>query len=140
MELKIIAENPELMPKKAHETDACFDLYSAKECVVPAVGTAPISTGIKMSIPEGYYVEIRSRSGLAFKYGVTAFNGTIDCGYLDTVYILLENNSINPYHVHKGDKIAQFRMCKLEPTEISSVKEFDTGILNRGGGFGSTGR
>ena len=139
MELEIIAESPELMPTKKHETDACFDLKAAKDCVVPAVGSVVISTGLKMNVPEGYYVEIRARSGLAFNHGVTAFHGTIDCGYLDTVNVLLENNGLEPYHIKREDKIAQFRLVKLEPTEITKVNSFgDT--FNRGGGFGSTGR
>ena len=139
MKLEIIAEAPELMPTKKHETDACFDLRSAKDCVVPAVGTAEVSTGLKMNIPEGYYVEIRARSGLAFKHGIKAFHGTIDCGYLDTINVLLENNSLEPYHIKREDKIAQFRLVKLEPTEIEGVSSFGN-AFNRGGGFGSTGR
>ena len=139
MKLEIIAKAPELMPKKAHEEDACFDIYASEDCVVPAVGTCPVPTGVKMNIPVGYYVEIRPRSGMAFKYGVDAFMGTIDSGFLDEVKILLKNDSINPYHIKREDKIAQFRLVKLEPTEIKSVSSFgDT--FNRGGGFGSTGR
>ena len=139
MELKIIALSPDLTPKKAHEQDACFDLYSADDCVVPAVGSVKVSTGVKMNIPEGYFVEIRSRSGLAFKHNITAFHGTIDSGYLDPVYVLLTNNGLEPYHIKRGDKIAQFRMVKLEPTEIVNVLSF-VDAFDRGGGFGSTGR
>ena len=139
MKLEIIAEAPDLMPKKAHEEDACFDIYASKDCVVPAVGTCPIPTGVKMNIPSGYYVEIRPRSGMMFKYGTEAFMGTIDCSFLDEVKILLKNDSIYPYHVNRGDRIAQFKLTKLEPTEIVPVDSFgDT--FDRGGGFGSSGR
>ena len=139
MKLEIIAEAPDLMPKKAHEEDACFDIYASKDCVVPAVGTCPVPTGVKMNIPSGYYVEIRPRSGMAFKHSVTAFMGTIDCSFLDEVKILLKNDSIYPYHVNRGDRIAQFKLTKLEPTEIVQVDSFgDT--FDRGGGFGSSGR
>ena len=139
MELKIIAENPDLTPKKANPTDACFDLYAAEDAVVPACGSVAVSTGVKMMIPENYSVEIRPRSGLAFKHNVTCFMGSIDSGYLDTVKVLLENSGISPYRVHTGDRIAQFRMCKLEPTEIVNVNSFGD-AFDRGGGFGSTGR
>ena len=139
MKLEIIAEAPDLMPKKAHEEDACFDIYASKDCVVPAVGTCPVPTGVKMNIPANYYIEIRPRSGMAFKYGVEAFMGTIDCSFLDEVKILLKNDSIYPYHVNRGDRIAQFKLTKLEPTEIVPVDSFgDT--FDRGGGFGSSGR
>jgi dUTP pyrophosphatase len=127
------------MPKKAHEEDACFDIYASEDCVVPAVGTCPVPTGVKMNIPTNYYVEIRPRSGMAFKHGVEAFMGTIDCSFLDEVKILLKNDSITPYHVKYGDRIAQFKLTKLEPTEIVSVTSFNDAI-DRGGGFGSSGR
>ena len=139
MKLEIIAEAPELMPKKAHEEDACFDIYASKDCVVPAVGTCPVPTGIKMNIPVGYYVEIRPRSGMAFKHGVEAFMGTIDYGFIDEVKILLKNDSIYPYHVKRGDRIAQFKLTKLEQTEIVEVDSFGD-AFDRGGGFGSSGR
>ena len=138
MELKIIAENSDLIPKKANPTDACFDLYAAEDAVVPACGSISVSTGIKMCIPENYYVEIRPRSGLAFKHNVQCFMGSIDSGYLNTVKVLLENSGVNPYRVHTGDRIAQFRMCKLEPTEIVNVDSFGD-AFDRGGGFGHSG-
>lgn len=139
MKLEIIAEAPELMPKKAHEEDACFDIYSAEDTVIPAVGSKAVSTGIKMNIPSGYFVEVRARSGMAFKYGVEAFMGTIDCSFLDEVKILLKNDSIYPYHVKRGDRIAQFKLTKLEQTEIVEVDSFGD-AFDRGGGFGSSGR
>lgn len=139
MKLEIITEAPELMPKKAHEEDACFDIYASKDCVVPAVGTCPVPTGVKMNIPSGYFVEIRPRSGMAFKYNVTAFGGSIDSGYLDEIKVLLKNDSVIPYYVKRGDRIAQFKLTKLEPTEIVKVDSFED-AFDRGGGFGSSGR
>lgn len=138
MKLEIIAEAPELMPKKAHEEDACFDIYASKDCVVPAVGTCPVPTGIKMNIPSGYFVEVRARSGMAFKKNCFAFFGSIDSGYLDEVKVLLINDSVEPYYVKRGDRIAQFKLTKLEPTEIVSVDSFGD-AFDRGGGFGHSG-
>lgn len=139
MKLEIIAEAPELMPKKAHEEDACFDIYSAEDTVIPAVGSKAVSTGIKMNIPSGYFVEVRARSGMAFKKNCFAFFGSIDSGYLDEVKVLLTNESVDPYFVKRGDRIAQFKLTKLEPTEIVPVDSFGD-VFDRGGGFGSSGQ
>jgi dUTP pyrophosphatase len=76
---------------------------------------------------------------MAFKKNCFAFFGSIDSGYLDEVKVLLTNDSVDPYYVKRGDRIAQFKLTKLEPTEIVPVDSFgDT--FDRGGGFGSSGR
>lgn len=139
MKLEIIAMSEDLIPKKAYENDACFDIYSAEDTVVPAVSNVSVSTGIRLSIPEGFYIEIRPRSGLMFKHGIEAFCGTIDCSYLNEVKVLLKNYNIEPYRIKRGDRIAQMRLVKLEPTEIVEVDSFGD-AFDRGGGFGSTGR
>lgn len=138
MKLEIIAEAPDLMPVKKNEEDACFDLKASKDCVVPAVGSAIIPTGLKMNIPSGFYGEIRGRSGLAFNHNVFAFHGTVDCGFIDTVNVLLTNNNVEPFHISRGDRIAQFKLTKIEPTEIAEVDSFGD-VFDRGGGFGHSG-
>ena len=125
-------------PIKAYVNSAGYDLYSDESFNILPWSRAAISTGIRMSIPKGYYGEICPRSGLAVKNGILAFNGTIDSGYLGIVYVLLFNLSNQEYFVKKGDRIAQIIFKKFENVSFSFGElTFDT---DRGvKGFGSSG-
>ena len=103
-------------------------------------GRALIPTELYTAIPKGYEVQIRPRSGLALKYGVTVLNtpGTIDADYRNGWGVILMNHGTGPFKVYQGDRIAQAVLAKVEQIEWQEVSELDS--TDRGlGGFGSTG-
>ena len=121
---------------RAHPNDAGLDLYAMEDGIV--FRSSSFDTGVHVQIPAGYYGEIRSRSGLMFKHGITT-DGTIDSGYPGSIRVKLFNHLTHPYEVKAGDKIAQLVIvpCLLPELEIvDSLEETDRGD----GGFGSTGR
>ena len=129
-----------VLPSYAHPSDAGMDVRSVDDLVVPAGKRALVHTGLIMALPPMYEAQVRPRSGLALKNGVTVLNtpGTIDSGYRGEVGVILANFGDEDFVVKKGDKIAQIVIAPvtqpaIEETEI--VDETDRGA----GGFGSTG-
>ena len=103
-------------------------------------GRALIPTGLHIALPVGYEAQIRPRSGLALKNGITVLNtpGTIDSDYRGDVGVILINHGLEPFHVMQGDRIAQMVINKIEQVDFVQVDELNE--TNRGtGGFGSTG-
>ena len=129
-----------MLPSYAHEGDAGMDVRSV-ECLELAPGTrALVHTGLVMMLPPGWEAQVRPRSGLALKHGVTVLNspGTIDAGYRGEVGVILANFGDAPFRVAKGDKIAQIVVAPVTRAEIAETAEVDS--TERGaGGFGSTG-
>lgn len=128
------------MPGYAHEGDAGMDVYSAVDCIIKSGDRKLIPTGIKMAIPKGYEVQVRPKSGLALKHGLSIVNtpGTIDAGYRGEVGVILINHSNEDYEVKKDMKVAQLVVNKIEEAKIIEVEDLDS--TSRGeGGFGSTG-
>lgn len=130
------------LPKYAKEGDSGFDLRAANvhpTLLMPGErGTIP--TGLKFGIPEGFEVQVRSRSGLASKEGLTVLNspGTVDCGYRGEVSVVLYNAGDKPFVVTRGDRIAQAVMAPVAQAIIYFV-QLDN-VTERGeDGFGSTG-
>ena len=127
------------MQKQAYVNSAGYDLFADESIRVISNSRGLVSTGIKISIPKGFYGQIFPRSGLALMNGVIAFNGTIDSGYLGIVYVLLFNFSTNDFLVEKGNHIAQIifkrceNVCFLEVENLTFDSE--RGIK----GFGSSG-
>ena len=109
---------------------------------IPPMGRAVIPTGLKIEIPEGFEGQVRPRSGLAAKHGVTVLNspGTIDPDYRGEVGVVLANLGAQAFAVKNGDRIAQL---VIAPFVRASILEVETGELSvtarDGGGFGSTG-
>jgi len=139
VKFKKVNENATI-PKKAHPSDACYDLTSAKRYVVGANQTELIDTGLQMALPLGYEAQIRSRSGLSLKKGIVVKNapGTIDANYRNNVGIILYNTTDNPFIIEIGDRIAQMKISEVLNTELIEVDSLDE--TDRGnGGFGSTG-
>ena len=100
-----------------------------------------IPTGLKMAIRDGYEIQVRPRSGLALKYGITVTNspGTIDADYRGPVGIILANTSNEDFEINRGDRIAQLVIQEVTQAEINVVEELPN--TERGaGGFGSTGK
>ncbi len=129
-----------VLPAYAHQGDAGMDIRSVADLVVPAGARALVPTGLVMVLPEGYEGQVRPRSGLALKHGVTVLNtpGTIDAGYRGEVGVILFNSGTADFKVAKGDRIAQLVVAPVTTAgiaEVESVDETDRGA----GGFGSTG-
>ncbi|MGN7618499.1 MAG: dUTP diphosphatase [Ehrlichia sp.] len=144
--IKIIKlDNQDLpLPSYSTENSSGMDLYSA---VAPHVVLAPgsrasINTGIAVSIPNGYEAQIRPRSGLALKFGITVLNapGTIDADYRGEIMVILANLGNKAYTVRYGDRIAQMVIAPVVRASWSCVENLDNDTTKRGAkGFGSTG-
>lgn len=128
------------LPAYAHPSDAGMDVRSVEELVIPAGKRALVHTGLVMMLPPLYEAQVRPRSGLALKFGVTVLNtpGTIDSGYRGEVGVILANFGEADFVVKKGDKIAQLVIAPVTQPEVCEVTDIDE--TDRGaGGFGSTG-
>lgn len=131
------------LPSYATQGSAGMDLYAAVE---HAVTISPgerllVSTGIRIGLPVGYEAQIRPRSGLALRHGVTLVNspGTIDADYRGAIQVILINHGTEPFTVHRGDRIAQIVIAPVIQAEWAPVEDLD--FTHRGeGGFGHTGR
>jgi len=100
-----------------------------------------IKTGLKLEIPSGYECQVRPRSGLAYKHGITVLNspGTIDADYRGDVGVILINHGTETFTIEPGERIGQLVFAKYERVEFELAKELET--TERGaGGFGSTGK
>ena len=130
-----------VLPAYAHPSDAGMDVRSVEELVIPAGKRALVHTGLVVLLPPLYEAQVRPRSGLALKFGVTVLNtpGTIDSGYRGEIGVILANFGDADFIVKKGDKIAQLVIAPVTQPEVCEVSEIDE--TDRGaGGFGSTGR
>ncbi len=143
LEVTIQRLSPEArIPAYAHDGDAGVDLYSTVDKVLRPGERALIPTGLKLAIPHGYEGQVRPKSGLALKHGLTVLNtpGTVDAPYRGEVGVILINlDPKTPYEVKKGEKVAQMVFNKVEYASFTEAKELAE--TTRGaGGFGSTGR
>ena len=129
-----------VLPAYAHPSDAGMDVRSVEDLVIAPGGRALVRTGLVMLLPPMYEAQVRPRSGLALKSGVTVLNtpGTIDSGYRGEVGVILANFGDADFQVKKGDKVAQIVIAPVTQPEIVETDEVDE--TDRGaGGFGSTG-
>lgn len=129
-----------VLPAYAHPSDAGMDIRSVKALVIPSGRRALVPTGLVVNLPLGYEAQVRPRSGLALKAGVTVLNtpGTIDAGYRGEIGVILANFGEDDFEVKVGDRIAQLVIAPVtQPTivEATEIDETDRGA----GGFGSTG-
>ena len=130
------------VPRFAHgpQEDAGMDLIAAEEVTLRPGGWASVATGLAIAIPAGYEGQVRPRSGLAQKSGVTLLNspGTIDPGYRGEVRVLMINHGDHDYTVRQGDRVAQLVVASYRP--VDWVVEEELSSTDRGqSGFGSTG-
>jgi dUTP pyrophosphatase len=129
-------------PLPAYQTEfsAGADLYAAEASVINPGEWRAVPTGICIAMPEGYEAQIRPRSGLAAKFGVTTLNapGTIDADYRGQIHVILINHGKDPFNIKPGDRIAQMVLAKTERIQWEETDELPES--KRGtGGFGSTG-
>ena len=144
MEVKILQLDKELsLPKYETDGSAGMDLYSTKNTWIIPGQISIISTGSAISLPKGYEAQIRPRSGLAAKHGITVVNapGTIDSDYRGEIKIILTNLSRQQHQVLRGNRIAQMVINRVEQINWLPVETgLDLEQSERGsGGFGSTG-
>lgn len=129
-----------ILPCYAQKSDAGMDLFSTSEHILKPSERCLVSTGLSFEIPEGYEAQIRPRSGLALKKGISLVNtpGTIDAGYRGEIGVIVINHGNEDFEIKKGDKIAQAVINKFEVGEIEEVEELSESERGEGG-FGSTG-
>lgn len=129
-----------VLPAYAHSSDAGMDVCSIEDVEIASGSRSLVHTGLVMNLPPGYEAQVRPRSGLALKFGVTVLNtpGTIDSGYRGEVGVILANFGDASFSVKKGDRIAQIVVAPVTRAEI--VETDEVAATDRGaGGFGSTG-
>lgn len=142
MKVEIMKLNKDLpTPKYAHHGDAGMDMYSAIDYTLQSGEWKIIPTGFKIAIPYGFEAQVRPRSGLAAKYGVTVVNspGTIDHEYRGEMGVILINHGKEPFVIKKGDRIAQLVFHKIEIVHLEEVNGL-TETTRNDDGFGSTGK
>ncbi|MFH1641804.1 MAG: dUTP diphosphatase [Nanoarchaeota archaeon] len=141
MKIKIqkIKDNA-ITPKYAHDGDAGVDLYSTEDYLLKPGQRVLISTGIKIAVPKGFEAQIRPKSGLSLKHGLSIVNtpGTIDSTYRGEIGIIMINLGSEEYKIELGKKIAQMVINKVEHVEFEEAQELDSTARDEGG-FGSTG-
>lgn len=142
MKVKIINKSGFDLPRYATEFSAGMDVRAAVDAPVTLapLGRAVIPTGLYLEIPAGYEVQVRPRSGLAAKKGITVLNapGTIDADYRGEVGVILVNLSDQPFTVERGERVAQLVLAKFENAEWEETDSLEESARGEGG-FGSTG-
>ena len=143
MKVRIINKSPYPLPEYATEQSAGLDLKAdiAEPITLRPLERAMVPTSLYISLPKGYEAQVRPRSGLAAKHGITVLNspGTIDADYRGEIRVILVNLSSEPFDIVPGERIAQMVVARHEQVEWEPVDTLDD--TQRGaGGFGSTGR
>lgn len=130
-----------VVPNYAHQGDAGMDLYSVEDVILGPGEYKMIATGIRMQLPIGTEAQIRPRSGLAAKNGISLVNspGTIDEGYRGELKIIFINHGKENFHIEIGSKIAQMVIAPVLRVDIQEVLSVDEDTSRGSGGFGSTG-
>ena len=129
------------IPARATEHAAGLDVVAAEDLTLEPGQRHAVATGFAIAIPEGYEVQVRPRSGLALKHGITCLNapGTIDSDYRGEVKVILANLGSEPFEVRRGERIAQLVPATVLQADFREVEQLSE--TSRGaGGFGSTGR
>ena len=128
------------VPAYATAHAAGLDVVSAEDVTLEPGGRHAVATGFAMAIPEGYEVQVRPRSGLALKHGISLPNtpGTIDADYRGELKVILINLGEEPFVIARGDRIAQLVAAPVQVARFAEVEELDE-TARGAGGFGSTG-
>ena len=129
------------IPEKSRNTDSGYDVFACEDAIIRHGEVAKIPLGIRLELPEGYEIQVRARSGMAWNHGIGIVNGigTIDEEYRGLLYAMLTKNTDGDYCVTTGDRVAQLVLAKVEKSCISSGK-VNTDTSRGTGGFGHTGK
>jgi len=143
MKVKIVNKSGQALPAYATELSAGMDLRASLDAplILGPLERALVPTGLYIALPPGFEAQVRPRSGLAAKHGITVLNtpGTIDADYRGEIKVILVNLSQTPFEIVPGERIAQMVVARHERVEWTQVDALDE--TSRGaGGFGSTGR
>lgn len=144
--IRYVKTHPDaVLPTRKHDNvetgDTGYDVTAVADTLIPARSNALVPTGITLAdIPPGIWIRIESRSGLAFKHNIHAFNGIIDNNYRGDLGVKLINHSDIDYQVKKGDRIAQLVLYPLVVVIRTEWAQDITSTDRGAGGFGSTGR
>lgn len=138
-----LMNNDAKFPEYVYPSDSGFDLYSTEDLEIEPFGRILVPTGIKLSIPDEFEIQVRSKSGLAINHGLMVLNspGTVDSGYNGEIKVILFNTNNNHVRIPKGMKVAQAVLCPVvngkyvNLIEVDKVTDGDRG----NNGFGSTG-
>lgn len=143
MQIKIVNQSKHPLPEYATKASAGLDLRANIDQGIrmEALERVIVPTGLFLEIPVGYEAQVRPRSGLAFKHGISVLNspGTIDADYRGEIKVILVNLSNEPFVIEDGERIAQLVIAAHEQAEWDEVKEL-TETERGAGGFGSTGK
>ncbi len=138
MYLKLLTEHA-TVPVQATVGSAGYDLFSARDLVIPAYGKALVATDLSITVPKGTYGRIAPRSSLAWKHHIDVGAGVCDHDFTGALCVVMFNHAATDFKIEIGDRIAQFIITKIENPEIEVVQELVE--TERGqGGFGSTGK
>ena len=143
MKIKIVNHSHHALPQYATALSAGLDLRAnlEEDITLQPMERRLVPTGLSIALPEGYEAQVRPRSGLALKHGITLLNtpGTIDADYRGEIGVIMVNLSDTPFNIADGDRIAQLVIARYEQAEWESVEALDS--TERGdGGFGHTGK
>jgi dUTP pyrophosphatase len=143
LKLEYTNESNNKEPEYAYESDSGFDLRSTEDLWIQANDRKLIPTGLRFDIPDGYEIQVRSKSGLALKQGLMVLNspGTVDSGYQGEVKVIIFNTTNERIKIEKGQKIAQAVLCPVVNGKwVNLIKVEEIGEKDRNDkGFGSTG-
>lgn len=143
IQVKVVREEGVVLPKYETEGSAGLDVRAniKEPIILKSLERVLIPTGLKVAIPEGYEIQVRPRSGLAIKHGITMLNspGTVDSDYRGELKVIAVNLSNESYTIEPNERIAQLVLNKVEQIDFVEVAELDE--TERGeGGFGHTGK
>ena len=143
MKIKIVNRSRHALPQYATALSAGLDLRAnlEEDITLQPMERRLVPTGLSIALPEGYEAQVRPRSGLALKHGITLLNtpGTIDADYRGEIGVIMVNLSDTPFNIADGDRIAQLVIARYEQAEWETVEALDS--TERGdGGFGHTGK
>jgi dUTP pyrophosphatase len=142
LKVELLNDNAKL-PEYAYPSDSGFDLFSTEEIILQSFGRALVPTGIKLSIPEEFEIQVRPKSGLAINQGLTVLNtpGTVDSGYNGEIKVIIFNTNNTTVTIPKGTKIAQAVLSPVVNGKyVNLIQVNKVGDGDRGdNGFGSTG-
>ncbi|WP_288606386.1 dUTP diphosphatase [uncultured Prevotellamassilia sp.] len=143
MKIKIVNRSHHTLPQYATALSAGLDLRAnlEEDITLQPMERRLVPTGLSIALPEGYEAQVRPRSGLALKHGITLLNtpGTIDADYRGEIGVIMVNLSDTPFNIADGDRIAQLVIARYEQAEWEAVEALDS--TERGdGGFGHTGK
>ena len=136
--MNVMLDKDAILPTRAHEADAGYDLYSREDIVIYSGDSYTFDTGVHIAIYPGWVGDVKSKSGLMMKYGIIT-DGTVDAGYTGSIRVKLFNLGSCAVSIEKGQKIAQLVIKRIATPDLEVVDRLED--TERGqNGFGSTGK